>query len=79
MRKIKYLIFFNLSRKSTKTNMVCCDRLAVISFRYPSSRLLKHSIVDQVARHLELAIELVGSVNQARNLGMVILFGSATS
>ena len=43
------------------------------------ARFLKLSLVDQVAGHLELAIELVGIVNKARNLGVVILFGSATS
>ena len=41
------------------------------------ARFLKLSLVDQVAGHLELAIELVGIVNKARNLGVVILFGES--
>ena len=84
MRKIKYLIFFNLSRKSTKTNIsVCWDRLAEASSRKLvldtlRARFLKLSLVDQVVKNLELGIELIGIVNQARNLGVAILFGRAT-
>ena len=39
------------------------------------ARFLKLSRVDEVAGHLELAIELVGSVNQARNHGGTVRFG----
>ncbi len=39
--------------------------------------LLKLGRVDEVARHLELAIELVGSVNQTRNHGGTVLFGDS--
>ena len=72
------LSFLTLAERAQKQTFWCVGiglrKLVLDTLR---ARFLKLSLVDQVAGHLELAIELVGIVNKARNLGVVILFGKS--